>query len=61
MLALGALRVCPDHVVNQRNYIDAETPHPMTTTFTPATGPLASLDLLQVSVGGPVLHVRLNR
>ena len=33
----------------------------MTTVFTPATGVLASLDLLQVSVGGPVLHVRLNR
>ncbi len=33
----------------------------MTTAFTPATGLLASLDLLQVSHGGPVLHVRLNR
>jgi (methylthio)acryloyl-CoA hydratase len=33
----------------------------MTTSFAPAIGLLASLDLLQVSVGGPVLHVRLNR
>ena len=33
----------------------------MTATFQPATGLLASLDLLQVSVGGPVVHVRLNR
>jgi enoyl-CoA hydratase/carnithine racemase len=33
----------------------------MTTVFTPATGLLASLDLLQVSSDGPVLHVRLNR
>jgi enoyl-CoA hydratase/carnithine racemase len=33
----------------------------MTTAYTPATGLLASLDLLQVSRGGPVLHVRLNR
>ncbi len=33
----------------------------MTTPFAPATGLLASLDLLQVSSNGPVLHVRLNR
>jgi hypothetical protein len=33
----------------------------MTTSFAPATGLLASLDLLQVSIGGLVLHVRLNR
>jgi hypothetical protein len=33
----------------------------MTTSFAPATGLLASLDLLQTSVSGPVLHVRLNR
>jgi (methylthio)acryloyl-CoA hydratase len=33
----------------------------MTTPYTPATGPLASFDLLQVSVGGAVVHVRLNR
>ncbi|MDH4059815.1 MAG: crotonase/enoyl-CoA hydratase family protein [Aquincola sp.] len=33
----------------------------MSTEFAPATGLLATLDLLRVSVGGPVLHVRLNR
>jgi (methylthio)acryloyl-CoA hydratase len=33
----------------------------MTTDFTSATGMLAALNLLQVSVGGNVLHVRLNR
>jgi (methylthio)acryloyl-CoA hydratase len=33
----------------------------MTTTFQPATGLLASLDLLQISSAGPVVHVRLNR
>ena len=33
----------------------------MTTDFTPASGVLASLQLLQVTVAGPVLHVRLNR
>jgi enoyl-CoA hydratase/carnithine racemase len=33
----------------------------MTTTYAPATGPLATFDLLQVSVGGAVVHVRLNR
>lgn len=33
----------------------------MTATPTPASGLLASLDLLQISVAGPVLHVRLNR
>ena len=33
----------------------------MTIPFVPATGLLASLALLQVSIGGPVLHVRLNR
>lgn len=33
----------------------------MTTTYLPATGVLASFDLLQVHVGGPVVHVRLNR
>ena len=33
----------------------------MPTTFVPVTGLLASLDLLQVSVSGPVLHLRLNR
>lgn len=34
----------------------AQTPE-----FVPATGILATLDLLQITVGGPVLHVRLNR
>ena len=33
----------------------------MTLAAIPATGLLASLDLLQVSSHGPVLHVRLNR
>jgi enoyl-CoA hydratase/carnithine racemase len=33
----------------------------MTTDFIPAAGVLATLPLLQVTVGGPVLHVRLNR
>lgn len=33
----------------------------MSTDFRPATGLLASLDLLQVSQAGPVLHIRLNR
>jgi hypothetical protein len=33
----------------------------MTTTVVPAAGFLGSLDLLEVSVGGPVLHVRLAR
>jgi enoyl-CoA hydratase/carnithine racemase len=33
----------------------------MTATPTPASGLLASLDLLQIAVAGPVLHVRLNR
>jgi enoyl-CoA hydratase/carnithine racemase len=33
----------------------------MTTPFVPVTGLLASLDLLQISVGGAVLHLRLNR
>jgi enoyl-CoA hydratase/carnithine racemase len=33
----------------------------MTSSFVPATGLLASLDLLQVSQAGAVLHVRLNR
>ena len=33
----------------------------MTTTFTPATGLLASVDLLQVSHAGPVTHIRLAR
>lgn len=33
----------------------------MSTDFRPVTGLLASLDLLQVSQAGPVLHVRLNR
>ena len=33
----------------------------MTTDFTPASGVLATLQLLQVTVAGPVLHVRLNR
>ena len=33
----------------------------MTTDFTPASGVLAALPLLQVTVAGPVLHVRLNR
>lgn len=33
----------------------------MTTTFTPASGALASLDLLQISFGGAVAHIRLNR
>ena len=33
----------------------------MTLAYTPATGPLAAFELLQVSVGGAVVHVRLNR
>lgn len=33
----------------------------MTTEFAPATGLLATLDLLQVSVAGALTHVRLNR
>ncbi|HET9821682.1 MAG TPA: crotonase/enoyl-CoA hydratase family protein [Burkholderiaceae bacterium] len=33
----------------------------MHTTFQPATGLLASLDLLQITLGGPVLHLRLTR
>jgi len=33
----------------------------MTTAFTPATGLLATLDLLRVEQGGPVTHIRLNR
>ena len=33
----------------------------MPTTFVPATGLLASLDLLSVSISGAVLHLRLNR
>jgi enoyl-CoA hydratase/carnithine racemase len=33
----------------------------MPTSFVPATGLLASLDLLQVFTSGPVLHLRLNR
>lgn len=33
----------------------------MSTTYTPCTGVLASLDLLQVTHGGPVVHLRLNR
>ena len=33
----------------------------MTDTFTPATGPLAALDLLEISLCGAVAHVRLNR
>jgi enoyl-CoA hydratase/carnithine racemase len=33
----------------------------MTTAFTPAAGLLGSLDLLDVSTGGALLHVRLNR
>jgi enoyl-CoA hydratase/carnithine racemase len=33
----------------------------MSTNFTPVTGLLASLNLLQVSEDGPVLHLRLNR
>ncbi len=33
----------------------------MTTDFSAPSGVLAALDLLQVTVGGPVLHVRLNR
>ena len=33
----------------------------MSSTFTPVTGPLAALDLLQISQAGAVLHVRLNR
>jgi enoyl-CoA hydratase/carnithine racemase len=33
----------------------------MTASYTPATGALARFDLLQVSVGGPVVQVRLNR
>jgi len=33
----------------------------MSTDFTPATGLLATLDLLAISQSGPVLHVQLNR
>lgn len=33
----------------------------MSHPFAPATGLLASLDLLQITQGGPVLHLRLNR
>jgi (methylthio)acryloyl-CoA hydratase len=33
----------------------------MTTTFTLATGLLASLDLLRIESAGPVTHLRLNR
>jgi enoyl-CoA hydratase/carnithine racemase len=33
----------------------------MTPTFTPATGLLASLHLLEISLSGAVAHVRLNR
>ena len=33
----------------------------MTTVFTPATGLLATLDLLRVEQAGPVTHIRLNR
>jgi enoyl-CoA hydratase/carnithine racemase len=33
----------------------------MTSPFVPASGALALLDLLQVSLGGAVLHIRLNR
>lgn len=33
----------------------------MTVEFTPASGLLSTLPLLAVSVGGPVMHVRLNR
>jgi len=36
------------------------TPAP-DSTFTPATGLLAGLDLLQISQDGAVLHIRLNR
>jgi len=32
-----------------------------TIAFAPASGPLAAFELLQVSIGGPVVHVRLNR
>jgi enoyl-CoA hydratase/carnithine racemase len=32
-----------------------------TTTFCPATGVLATLNLLDISVGGAVVHLRLNR
>jgi enoyl-CoA hydratase/carnithine racemase len=33
----------------------------MTTAFTPATGLLATLNLLEISLDGPILHIRLNR
>ena len=33
----------------------------MPLVFTPATGVLASLDLLRIDVAGAVVHVRLNR
>ncbi len=33
----------------------------MIDTFTPISGPLASLDLLEISLAGAVAHVRLNR
>ena len=59
---MQTMRVCANQLVVLENYID-HTPQRklMTTPFLPASGLLASLDLLQVSVGGPVLHVRLNR
>ena len=33
----------------------------MDQSFIPVSGALGSLDLLQISQGGPVLHLRLNR
>jgi len=36
-------------------------PTSMAPDFTPATGTLASLDLLQISQAGAVMHIRLNR
>jgi enoyl-CoA hydratase/carnithine racemase len=34
---------------------------PSLTPYKPASGPLASLDLLHLETAGPVLHIRLNR
>jgi hypothetical protein len=52
-------------MIHDMNYLCAASGPAMTTTapttFTPATGLLASFDLLQVSHGGGVMHVRLNR
>jgi (methylthio)acryloyl-CoA hydratase len=38
----------------------AET-SPAAPSFAPAAGPLAALDLLRIGIGGPLMHVALNR